>query len=71
MATVKINRRPRRSIKLTSDEKKNLKKWVATFPTKYDASLALNITERTFYRVLNVGSCKEAMYDKLKKIAKI
>lgn len=64
-------RRPRRSIKLSKDEKKTLKAWIATFPTKYDAALALDISEQTFYRVAKKWSCKEGIYDKLKTIAKI
>ena len=66
-----IKRRPKRSVKLSTDEKRKLKKWVGSKDTNYDAVVSLGISEPTFYRVMRMGSCKQAIYDRIKKIAQL
>lgn len=49
--------RRRRSVKLTPDERKELRKWVSKFDTKTDALEQLGLRNMgTLDRVLNIGS---------------
>ena len=60
--------RNRRSIKLTSDELKELNKFIKRQPTKFDAALIIGITRPTLDRILVFKSCYQDSYDKILKV---
>ena len=51
-------RRKKRSEKLTTDERRQFKKYVDSFDTKYDCVLELNISRPTLDNVIAKGSGK-------------
>jgi hypothetical protein len=51
-----ITDRKRRSESLTKDEVKALQKYLTTFPTKYDAAIAIGISRPTLNLVIIRGS---------------
>lgn len=58
MSTKKIRTRPRKSERLTVAEHEAFKKWVKSFHTKHDASLAFPFSKITLDAVLLKGSGK-------------
>ena len=59
--------RKRKSEKLTPEEHKAFKKYVASFPTKIDATEALNVTRPTLDGLIFRGSGRPETIEKVRK----
>ena len=64
---IQTKTRVRKSEKLTPDQHKAFKKWVARQLTKVDAAELLDIQRPTLERILIVGSGKPATIEKVLK----
>lgn len=60
--------RIRKSVKLTSQERRALAKWVASQATKIDACILLDLTRPTLDRILTTGSGSPDSIVKVKKV---
>lgn len=61
---------PKRSIKLSRDEKKSLKLFCKTFSTEVDCALAIGIDRNVLARVRQVGSGSESTITKIRETLK-
>jgi hypothetical protein len=58
---------PKRSIKLSQDEKKALKNYCKTFQTEVDCALAIGIDRNVLARVRMIGSGSENTITKIRE----
>lgn len=61
-----IDNRNRRSVKLTTEEMRQLRKYLHQFPTKIDAALALGISRPTLDLVIIRGSGNSETVNKIR-----
>lgn len=57
----------RRSVKLTKEEKTELKKFVKAYITREDAALVVGLHRDTLNRILELGRCNSDTLIKIKK----
>jgi hypothetical protein len=58
---------PKRSIKLSQDEKKALKNYCKTFQTEVDCALAIGIDRNVLARVRHLGSGSEITITRIRE----
>ena len=58
---------PKRSIKLSQDEKKKLKKYCKTFQTEVDCALVIGIDRNVLARVRMIGSGSEITITRIRE----
>jgi hypothetical protein len=61
---------PKRSIKLSQDEKKALKNFCKTFQTEVDCALAIGIDRNVLARVRQLGSGSEITISRIRETLK-
>lgn len=62
---------PKRSIKLSQDEKKRLTRFYKSFPTEVDCALKIGIDRNVLARVRQVGSGSEHTVTKIREALQI
>jgi hypothetical protein len=65
--TQSINTIPKRSIKLTQDEKRRLNKYYKSFTTEVDCALSIGIDRNVLARVRQVGSGSEHTVSRIRE----